>query len=677
MMTVDDEIRNSSRGGVNEALRFILGLPAIFLYFLMMTLVLKTVFIAVNWSYLRPDGFGSIVRALLLGLRFDVSILLYLFIPAILIYYSMVVINNRLLKWIFQGYFIAMALFIQILWLADIQYFEEAGKHFTYEAFAYLGVSLVPVLSGAFKLHPWLSSLSLLSAIVFAFLTGWVIQWCLKLCIPEVHIRIPYYILSFIVLLFVEIVGARGGIQQWPLDTGNSLISTSPYLNAVCLNPVYSAFKAVFSSSSKQFQFFDEEFNVRAVRDLLDIGQIPPSWPRYPLVRNSPGTEKGNRKNVVIFVLESWTGDDIGCLGSKLGLTPFFDNLSRQGMLFTNFFATGIRTSEGIFSIFCSFPNQPLKPIMQRADVYQTRWRSLSEILEEAGYYNIFIHGRDLDFDSMHQFLTFIHFHKIIDRRDFPPSVSSFSDSWPGYNDEEVMRRADEEFSKQSGHPFFGVIYTMNTHPPFVIPEEFPKSFPSTTISNKFFNSLRYSDHALETFFNIVKNRPYFKNTIFIFVADHCRTRDNFNFYNQHHIPMLIYSPGYIQHSINPVVGSQLDLLPTVLGLLKLKTSHSSWGRNLLDVPHDKGFAVCVVGNDVRWHDSNFLLDDSMTEAPLFLCDIIRDHSCTTNVWQQNQKTGEILKTKVRSYISLSRTLLYGNRVYPCQPDISKIKVAE
>ncbi len=415
-------------------------------------------------------------------------------------------------------------------------------------------------------------------------------------------------------MLAVMIVAARGGPQSPSLRLGDSCISTSPYINAVCLNPIYSIFTSTFLPSEK-FTFSTEEANVRTVRELLDIGQSPVVDKNYPLLRISQGTESGNRKNVVIFILESWSGKDIGCLGSEKNVTPFFDGLSTPGDAVYEFFChrqSGPR--KAYFQFYARSPISPSKPIMDRPVVYQTRWRPLSQILAEAGYQTLFIHGASLNFDSLRKFLKYMGFKKIIDKRNLSPSVPYNSPL--GYHDEDVMRKADEEFNSQNGTPFLGVIYTINTHPPFPIPKGFPEAYPPTDMTNKYFNSLKYSDHALEIFFDLAKTRPYFKDTIFIFVADHSRTRDKLNLFDQHHIPMLVYSPGYVQPGINPVVSSQLDLLPTILGLLQLKTPHSSWGRNLFEVPVNSGFAASVAGNEVRWHDSRYLLNDSLAGDP-------------------------------------------------------------
>jgi phosphoglycerol transferase MdoB-like AlkP superfamily enzyme len=657
-------------------IRFITGIPLICGFFLVLVLLLKTVFVISNWSSFRMIGYGAMAHSLYKGLRFDFAVIAYLSGPAIIFYHLAALTNRRGFRWLLISYLSSISMIILFLWLADIQYFQEAGKHFTYEAFVYLNTSIVPVISGAFRLHPWISSLSLFSCLALGVGTALLFQRLLAYCLvpwPIKPLVILFYTIHLGILTGLGIIAARGGVQLYPVNISYALISPNPYLNALCLNPVYSVLYTIFHSA-KQIQFFDEVSNLQAVKKTLHIeadtsaggGGAPLGAPaRYPLLRRSAGLDQGNRRNIVMIILESWSAKDMGCLGGDTGFTPSFDQLSAQGLLFTNFYATGIRTSEGVFSILCSFPNQPLQPIMHLPVVQQIHWRPISQILAEAGYKNVFIHGRELDFDGIHEFLHYIHFHTIIDRNDFPPTAIPARDSWPGYHDEDVMRRADEEFARNSDQPFFGIIYTMNTHPPFVTPDGFPQVVPPTSIQNKYLNSLRYSDHTLQIFFSLAREKSYFNNTIFILVADHTRTKDNFNLSNQHHIPLLIYAPGMIDPGINPGMGSQVDLLPTILGLLNLRTWHSSWGQDLLNMNPDDGFAVSVVGNDVRWHDRAYLLNDGLAKSPPLLFDVLRDPDCTTDIWPQQTQTGIELQNKLRAYVSLSQTLLYQNRVYP------------
>jgi arylsulfatase A-like enzyme len=181
---------------------------------------------------------------------------------------------------------------------------------------------------------------------------------------------------------------------------------------------------------------------------------------------------------------------------------------------------------------------------------------------------------------------------------------------------------------------------------------------------------LHYSDYALKVFFDLARQQPYFEDTIFLFVADHSRTHDKFTMSNQHHIPFLIYAPGYVDAGTSATVASQLDILPTVLGLLNLSASHASFGRDLT-ATRDEGFAMAVAGGDARWHQDGYLLNDALTRAPPFLCDEVNDPQCKYNLWHQKRQQGERMQERLRAYVSLSQTLLYEDRVYP-RPEIEQ-----
>jgi phosphoglycerol transferase MdoB-like AlkP superfamily enzyme len=650
---------------------FLLVPAAILFYFLLVMLSLKTVFIGENWHLFQAAGFHPVVEGLLKGLRFDMAALAYGLIAVLVVYFLYVLLLSRGLYWALICYLTAFAFILSFLFLADIQYFEEAGKHFTYEAVSHLN-SPTPMISGAFRLHPELSTISLLSCIAFTVLTWFLMKSLLTMFLSFRGAKV-YLILFIPIWVGGLVVGMRGGVQGLPLSVGDALISTNPYVNALCLNPLYSTLRTFLVSSMIPYDHSREAENIRKVKLLFDVPN-PSMLPDYPLLRLSEGTPGGNRKNVVLFILESWAGKDIGILGGRPEVTPFFDHLSKQGMLFLNFFASGIRTPEGMLSILCSFPNQPIRPVMDRPEVFVTQWRALSQILAEQGYYNIFIHGRDLNFDQMRKFLESIRFHKIIDRRDFPSSSKrTVNDSWPGYDDEEVMRRANEEFSRMGNRPFLGVIYTMNTHIPWRIPADFPPLYPSPNPHQRFLNALHYSDYTLKVFFDLAKQQAYFKNTIFVLTADHAvlmgdQPRNgisNLNYGNQHHIPLLIYSPHYTIPSYRRVVAGHMDILPTILGFLKLKALHASWGRDLSRVAEDHGFAVSVSGNEDFWRDRRFLLVDCLTGSKPLFFDLGNDPNCNRDIWGEKPKAALPLQDQLKAYIVVSQKLLYGNRVYP------------
>ena len=652
----------------NPFIRFTTGLLGVYLYFWATLVALKAAFVWFNWHTLQITGYSYIAFAFLKGLRFEAATLGYLLAPAVLLFHAVAVTGWRFLQRILFIYLVGLSFLLPFICLADLQYFAEAGTHLTSEATAYLNGSIAPILSGAFALHPWLSSISLAACLAILWLSARTMRRLIQFSLPgEGRHRLTAGLLWFPLWVGLTLLVVRGGVQRLPLSIGDCRISTNPYLNAVCLDPAYSVLRSSFEPSKSQYQYYNEKFNVGIVRHQLLNVEPAAAWPAYPMLRSSPGSEQGNRKNVVIFILEGWPARNVGVLGGLPRTTPFFDSIARQGALFDHFYANGTRTQAGIFSILSSFPDQPITRVLHRPSAYRVRWRTLSEILAEVNYNTIFVHGRDLDFDRIGSFLKSIRFEHIIDRRSFPPSTPRVSGSWPGYDDEEVMRRAHELFARQTGQPFFGVIYTMNTHAPFMTPTSYPLLFEPTKELNRFLNSLNYSDYTLKVFFELAKKERYFKNTIFILVADHSLTEDTFNLADQHHIPFLIYAPGYLSPGIHHVVGSQVDIVPTVLDLLRLRTLHSSWGQDLLNIPEDRGFAVSIAGSDIRWHDRRYLLYDSLSAERPLLCDLSADPVCQTDVWEQQMGTGSALKTNLRAYLSLSQTLMYGDRVFPRQ----------
>lgn len=637
---------------------------ALFGAFLAAIFALRLGFAMAFSHFLHGAALGAIVAALLKGLRFDAAAASFLLLPALPVYMLGLARAPRPCRRLLRVYLALAFVAVMACALGDMQYFEESGKHLTYEALGYLDRTSLPVYAGALKLHPWITILSLLATALAG--GGAYFAFGRLLHRPLSHNRSAWRHAGASLLFAAPLVIlARGGLQSRPLTIGDSCISPNPYLNALCLNPVYSALFTSVAGERERFHFGDDATNICTVRGLLGIDAAAPLSDRHPLLRTSPGTAGGNRKNVVIFVLESWSGKDIGCLGGRPDATPAFDALARQGLLFTNFQATGIRTAEGMVSILCAFPNMPVLPVLKRHEAFQTHWRAISQILAETGYTNIFIHGRDLDFDNVTDFLRLIHFDRIIDRRDFPPSVSPVSDAWPGYNDMDVMRRADEVFAAQGGKPFLGTIYLMNSHPPFMTPEDFPKLVKPTSNANKFLNSLHYTDAALGTFFDCARKQPYFKDTYFLFVADHARTGDKFTLSSKHHIPFLIYAPEMIKPGVRAAAAAQTDILPTVLGLLNLGARHASWGRDLLATPDERGFAVSVEGSEIRWRDQERLLNDSLSSQSPQLFDFKQDPKCENDVAAGQPQVAAELQKKLHAWLSLSQTMLDQNRIYP------------
>ena len=218
--------------------------------------------------------------------------------------------------------------------------------------------------------------------------------------------------------------------------------------------------------------------------------------------------------NLVIILEESLGAEYVGCLGG-LPLTPNIDRLSKEGLLFTNLYSTGTRTVRGIEAVISGFPPTPGESAV-KLGLSQSNFFTIAELLSRSGYATEFIYGGRKSFDNMSAFFLGNGIHKIYDRKCFDKTI--FEATW-GVADEDVFKKAHEVFKTHGTNPFFSLILTTSNHSPFDFPDgrielcEKPKE--------THLNAVKYADYALEEFFEAAKKEPYYKNTLFLIIADH------------------------------------------------------------------------------------------------------------------------------------------------------------
>jgi phosphoglycerol transferase MdoB-like AlkP superfamily enzyme len=286
----------------------------------------------------------------------------------------------------------------------------------------------------------------------------------------------------------------------------------------------------------------------------------------------------------------------VGFLRKKYhNLTPNIDRIAEQGIICENAFSNGTRTSRGIEGVISSFPPIPGESTIKRSKS-QNNFFTLPKILKSKGYTNWFIYGGQAMFDNMRGFFNSNGTDNIIEEKDFTDPV--FKTSW-GVSDEDLFNKADEIFSKQST-PFFSLLLTTSNHMPFTFPENRVEKITENISEKDRLNAVKYTDYALGMFFEKVKKRPYFKNTLFVIVADH-GTRvfgENVIPTNKFHIPVIFYGPEILKEypkKIKTVVG-QIDIAPTILNILGTNYTSTFFGRNIFDIPENEGFALVQYG---------------------------------------------------------------------------------
>lgn len=283
------------------------------------------------------------------------------------------------------------------------------------------------------------------------------------------------------------------------------------------------------------------------------------------------------RLNVVVLAEESFGAEFVGAYGDVRGLTPEFDALSREGLLFTRAYATGTRTVRGLEAITVSFPPIPSESILKRpnSDGIAT-WGS---VMRSQGYHTSFLYGGYGTFDSMNAFYRSNGF-AISDRMEI--ESPRFANIW-GVSDQDLFAHAIRYFDARAAErrPFFSIVMSTSNHKPYTFPPGVPGVKPEGGGREA---GIRYADHALGEFFREARTRPWFQNTLFVVVADHGARvygASKIPLFS-YEIPLLMLAPGRLQPGRIDTLTSQIDIAPTVLGLLGLAYEAPFFGQDVL-----------------------------------------------------------------------------------------------
>lgn len=284
------------------------------------------------------------------------------------------------------------------------------------------------------------------------------------------------------------------------------------------------------------------------------------------------------RLNVVLVSMESHGADFVGALGDKRGLSPNLDRLASEGMLFTQLYATGLRTVRGLEALTLSLPPTPGHAVVMRAK--NKGMATLGGVLKEEGYDTLYLYGGYSYFDNMRDFFSG-NGYTVIDRTALSKDEITHENVW-GVADEDMFRRTIKELDTRTamGHPVFAHVMTTSNHRPFTYPDK-RIDIPSGQSRE---GTAKYADWAIGALIREARSHAWFDNTVFVFVADHTshgRGRMDLPPEN-YHIPMIIYGPKWIKPATIDYVASQIDVGPTLLGLLNFSYRSDFFGQDIL-----------------------------------------------------------------------------------------------
>jgi phosphoglycerol transferase MdoB-like AlkP superfamily enzyme len=645
--------------------------PARMIFYLFVALMVAFALTRILFYALYADLAVSIsmlkvILSFLVGLRFDLAATALILTPWILLaHLPFTAEKGSRLRRILMPCLIVVGAVASMIAVADCVYYAHAAKRFSYEPLLFFRMG-GKLLEFAFAEHPVL--MPLLLAGVFLYWGGLWFRARYKFTSPDHHIRFTRVRIIFwgLLLLGLSVIGIRGGVQSLPLRISDAYFSDDTVINHASLNPVYT-FVQSLNEDLTIYELIPAENSLKTVRTAVAEAGERFMDKRYPLARSFSGKQRTSPYNVVLIIMESLTAEFMGTYGDSMGATPNLDRIASQGIVFERFLSSGSRSSHGIFATLFSVPAQLGSPVMHTTRILNN-YRSLARVLKDHGYETLFIYGGVYEFTNAYGVLMNGGFDRIIGEP-LPAEPPIKRRTW-GYDDEDMFARLHHELSKPGDKPRFTVLFTQNLHGRKV-PEDFFKLMGGVKYANEtryddYYNLEYYTDWCLGQFMSNARSQPYFNRTIFVITADHT-SHINPNLYENYHIPLLLYAPGLLNPARYDAVGSQLDILPTILGLLDLETEHASFGRDLMRVAarNESGFAYLMLGDSVGWVQGPWILHDTLDESDPRLYNYIENPEMTRNYAMYQAELARRLRHRARSFMQVSRRLLVENRIFP------------
>ena len=537
-----------------------------------------------------------------MGVRFDVVITGYIvFIPSLILLILYVIHKKN--KYITASIFYYLLFFFSISFLinaADIPYFNQFFKRFDIGAFEWMD-------------NPWFvfkmiieEPRYILIIVPFAILVYAFYKFLRRIfnvyentLLSDNKGNIYLKITLSLGILLVIFVGVRGRIQKKsPIRVGTAYFCEDPFLNQLGLNPVFTLTRSFLNSLDERNKPINLMNNQVAIDNVKRYLGIKKELNISPLARKIIPDKIGSKKpNIVIVIMESMSAAKMHRFNKKENLTPFLDSLSYKSYFFDNIYTAGEHTFNGIFSTLFSFPALYRQHTMKVIRKYM----GISYSLKRLGYTTTYFTTHDGQFDNVEGFLHANDFDNIISQSNYPMDEVKTT---LGVPDDYMFRFSIPVINGlyQSGKPFFVTFMTTSDHGPYYVPDYFKPH--SKKIKKQI---IEYADWSLKRFITMASKTKWFDNTIFVFVADHGAPIDVHYpiSLNYHHTPLIFFAPDRLQPKLFDCIGGQIDIYPTLMGLIKQPYINNTLG---IDLINGKRPYIIINGDDkVAALDNEFL----------------------------------------------------------------------
>jgi phosphoglycerol transferase MdoB-like AlkP superfamily enzyme len=589
--------------------------------------ITRCLFIWSNNKYLHIDSWENLTSIVIGGIRFDLSAIIYtniIFILLHAIYFKSLEEGKlaKIIKWFFlltNGFFIALN-------FIDVIYFPFTFKRMQREVFTIIGD--IKRLSIPYLLQYWY----LLFLFIFLLLAiNWIYNKTLKQKAGNDKTTLPIRLFSFVIVIGLSVLLARGGFQIQPIDPLMAVEYAPAQQTSAVLNTPFVFLHALGKKKLSEKNYFSEN-EVNKVFS-VECTAIPAT---------------GKKPNIIIIILESFAHRFIGGLGNNgLSYTPFLDSLIDHSTVFTNAFANGHVSIDGNFTTIFSIP--PLAEVEILYTKYAgNNFTGIASLLKPMGYSSAFFHGGNNGSFKLNDLASLAGFEKYYGRNEYN-NDADYDGTW-GIWDEPFLQYSIQKINAMQP-PFISGIFTVSSHHPFNVPNQYKNIFKKG--HEEYSEVVQYTDHALKSFFDTAAKQAWYNNTIFFICADHSVMSSDAilgNHVNQFRIPILIFNPSDTNKKIYNNVVQQSDILPTIVNITGTDKPFVSFGKNMLD--SSTGFFLNRDGETYRLFlkDHAFIsINDEPKELYNFKTDPLLKKNLIDNK-KLSDSLSQILKAAVQQF---------------------------
>lgn len=562
--------------------------PGVILWFLMQ--VMQTLFLFANRVFLKETSLEEITQCYTNSFSLDLASLAYLLILPFLALTGQVIFRTSffigpLARWY---YTIVSLLIVAINWI-DIKMFSYWDAKLSAKALSYLNTPEMVVASAGKG-----ESLVFLLILVLVFVVLYVF---FKKVIPSKH-RLnklswtsPVYLL--ITLVFI-VLSLRGGLREIPINQSDAYYSSNHILNVAGVNSIWNIGNVLFQNSnslqSNPYKLVNEELAKAIFKTITHTPRDSTTF-----ILNNP------RPNIVYIALEGVNATCIDKYGGKHDFMPEVSKIMDEGYTFTQMYASGMRTDQGLVAVLSGFPALPLHTIGAQPEKFQ-HLPSLPLDLKAQGYHNKFFFAGEPEFGSFKAFLIHNGFEKVYGLEDYTQAQLSQDLGAP---DEYLFEKFETDM-KNAEEPFFSLILTQSTHEPF----DMPFNEHVDDEAKKYINTVKYVDSLIGNWYTSCKALPWFENTLFIISSDHSHSLPDRFWYTdkrRFHIPFILFGPALktaYQGKRNKQLVNQCDIPYSLAKQLNLPSDNYQFSKDMFN-PYSPEYSSFIHIHGHNWITKN------------------------------------------------------------------------